>query len=334
MIISIFILVITYGYFFNKSTEKLIISNFEEGKAKNALKDLSDNLKYKVEEQTSELRNQKEKVEKALAVEKQAHELEKHANEELKHLDENKTDFMLITQHHLRTPLSVNNGFIDLMLSGIFGKIPTKIKDVILRLSESTQKEIDVVNELLDVSSYQIGKDMIHLDHSIDFEALMNETLKDLTAEAESKGIYLKYEKRGEIPKVPAYRMKLKLVLTNVIDNCIKYTAKGGVTVAMEVKNDKLLISVADTGIGLSDEVIQNLFKQSFHRGEQAKKLFAVGKGLGLYLSGKIIEGHHGRIWAESLGDGKGSGFYIELPVKQEINQSIKIENNTNINNK
>jgi len=334
LIVSIFILVIAYGYFFNKSTEKLIISNFEEGKAKNALKDLSDNLKYKVEEQTSELRNQKEKVEKALAVEKQAHELEKHANEELKHLDENKTDFMLITQHHLRTPLSVNNGFIDLMLSGIFGKIPTKIKDVILRLSESTQKEIDVVNELLDVSSYQIGKDMIHLDHSIDFEALMNETLKDLTAEAESKGIYLKYEKRGEIPKVPADRMKLKLVLTNVIDNCIKYTAKGGVTVAMEVKNDKLLISVADTGIGLSDEVIQNLFKQSFHRGEQAKKLFAVGKGLGLYLSGKIIEGHHGRIWAESLGDGKGSGFYIELPVKQEINQSIKIENNTNINNK
>jgi len=298
------------------------------------VQDFSKTLQQKVEEQTSELRNQKERVEKALVVEKQAHELEKHANEELKHLDENKTDFMLITQHHLRTPLSVNNGFIDLMLNGIFGKIPPKIKDVILRLSESTQKEIDVVNELLDVSSYQIGKDMIHLDHPIDFEALMNETLKDLTAEAESHNIYLKYEKQGDIPKIPADRMKLKLVLTNVIDNCIKYTAKGGVTVNMEVKNDKLLISVTDTGIGLSDEVIQNLFKQSFHRGEQAKKLFAVGKGLGLYLSGKIIEGHHGRIWAESRGDGKGSAFYIELPVKQEISQTTKVENNVSANNK
>jgi len=298
------------------------------------VQDFSKTLQQKVDEQTKEIREQKNKVEKALAVEKQAHELEKHANEELKHLDENKTDFMLITQHHLRTPLSVNNGFLDLMLNGTFGKIPAKIKDVILRLSESTQKEIDVVNELLDVSSYQIGKDMIHLDHPIDLEALMNETLKDLTAEAESHGIYLKYEKQGEIPNVPADRMKLKLVLTNVIDNCIKYTAKGGVTVTMEVKNDKLLISVTDTGIGLSDEVIQNLFKQSFHRGEQAKKLFAVGKGLGLFLSGKIVEGHHGRIWAESRGDGKGSGFYIELPVKQEINQSIKIENNINVNNK
>jgi signal transduction histidine kinase len=292
------------------------------------VQDFSKTLQQKVDEQTKEIRGQKEKVE-------QAFEIEKKANEELKNLDENKTQFMLITQHHLRTPLSVNNGFLDLMLAGTFGKIPAKIKDVILRLSESTQKEIDVVNELLDVSSYQIGKDVMHF-HPVDFESLMEETLKDLTAEAESKGIYLKYEKQGEIPKIPADRLKLKLVLTNVIDNCIKYTLKGGVTVTMKVENEKLLISVKDTGIGLSDEVIQNLFKQTFHRGEKAQRMFAVGKGLGLFLSGKIIEGHHGRIWAESRGDGKGSGFYIELPLKQEIIQQIKVENNVsaNANNK
>lgn len=297
------------------------------------VQDFSKTLQQKVDEQTKEIRDQKDKIEKAFEVEKKAHDLEKHANEELKHLDENKTDFMLITQHHLRTPLSVNAGFLDLMLNGTFGKIPVKQKDVVLRLRESTQKEIDVVNELLDVSSYQIGKEVIHF-HPIDFDALMEETLKDLTAEAEAKGIYLKYEKKGEMPKVPADRMKLKLVITNVIDNCIKYTAKGGVTVAMEIKNEKLLISVIDTGIGLSNEVIQNLFKQSFHRGEQAKKMFAVGKGLGLFLSGKIIEGHNGRIWAESRGAGIGSAFYIELPLNQDqsTDQQIKVENNVSAN--
>ncbi len=296
------------------------------------VQDFSKTLQQKVDEQTKEIRKQKDKIEEAFEVEKKAHELEKKALEDLRQLDTNKTDFMLITQHHLRTPLSVNAGFIDLMLGGTFGKIPAKLKGVILRIRESTQKEIDVVNELLDVSSYQIGKEAIHLDKPIDFEALMEETLKDLTAEAEAKGIYLKYEKHSEIPKVPADRLKLKLVLTNVIDNCIKYTGQGGVTVTMEVKNDKLLISVTDTGIGLSDEVIKNLFKQTFHRGEKAKRLFAVGKGLGLFLSGKIIEGHHGRIWAESRGDGKGSGFYIELPLKQEINQSLKVENTISAN--
>lgn len=289
------------------------------------VQDFNKTLQLRVDEQTKEIRDQKDEVQNAF-------ELERKANKELKHLDENKTDFMLITQHHLRTPLSVNAGFLDLMLNGTFGKIPAKQKDVILRLRESTQKEIDVVNELLDVSSYQIGKEMIHLDKPIDFEALMEETLKDLKTEAQDKGIYLKYEKLGEIPKVPADRLKLKLVLTNVIDNCIKYTVKGGVTVAMGTENDKLKITVTDTGIGLSEEAMQNLFKHSFQRGEQAKKLFAVGKGLGLFLSGKIIEGHHGKIWAESLGDGKGSAFHIELPLTQEINQQIKVENTINAN--
>lgn len=302
-------LIIAYGYFFNKTTEKIVVANFKEKKAKNDFKELSENLQQKVDEQTKELRGQKDKVEKAL-------ELEKKINEDLKNLDASKTDFMLITQHHLRTPLSVNAGFLDLMLGGTYGKIPAKLKHVILKLRESTQKEIDVVNELLDVSSYQLGKEIIRLDKLINIEELMEETLKDLKAEADAKGIYLKYEKLGNIPKIPGDRLKLKLVLTNVIDNCIKYTTEGGVTVFAEEKNNKFLISIADTGIGLPDETIRNLFKQTFQRSEQAKRLFAVGKGLGLFLSGRIIEGHHGRIWAESGGDGRGSKFYIELPIK------------------
>ena len=296
------------------------------------VQDFSGTLQLKVDEQTKEIREQKDKIEKAYEVEKQAHKLEKKALEDLRQLDANKTDFMLITQHHLRTPLSVNGGYIDLVLNGTFGRIPAKLKGVFLKLKESTQKEIDVVNELLNVSSYQIGKEAIHLDKPIDLEALMKETLKDLKVEAKTKGIYLKYEKKGEIPKIPADRTKLKLVLTNVIDNCIKYTTKGGVTVTMEIKNDKLLISVTDTGIGLPDEIIKNLFKQTFHRGEQAKRLFAVGKGLGLFLSGKVIEGHNGRIWAESRGEGKGSMFFIELPLKQETKQSLKVEDNISAN--
>jgi signal transduction histidine kinase len=304
----------------------------ENAKLYKQVQDFSDTLQQQVDEQTKEIRSQKDKIQKAYEVEKTAHKLEKKALDDLRQLDANKTDFMLITQHHLRTPLSVNAGFIDLILGGTFGKIPAKLKSAISKLKESTQKEIEVVNELLDASGYQIGKETIHLDKPIDLEALMEETLKDLTAEAKAKDIYLKYEKQGEIPKIPADRTKLKLVLTNVIDNCIKYTAEGGVTVTMEVKNDKLLISVTDTGIGLSDEVIKNLFKQTFHRSEQAKRLFAVGKGLGLFLSGKIIEGHNGRIWAESKGDGKGSGFYIELPLKQKIKQPIKVENNISAN--
>ena len=265
------------------------------------VQDFNKTLQQKVDEQTKNI--------------KEAYDMEKQAHEELKLLDQNKTEFMMITQHHLRTPLSVNAGFLDLLLNGQFGRIPAKIKNVILEVQESTQKEINVVNELLDVSSYQLGKDIIRLDPNIDVENLIDETLKDLRAEAENKGIYLKYTKEGAIPKIPSDRTKLKLALTNIIDNCIKYTIEGGVTVNLKSENSKLLITVRDTGVGIPKELIPNLFNQTFHRSEQAQKMFAIGKGIGLFLSGKIIDGHHGKIWAESEGEGRGSTFHIELPV-------------------
>lgn len=308
LIFSIFALVIAYGYFFNKSTEKLIISNFEEGKAKNSLKELSNDLQQKIDNQTRD-------ITKAYQSQRLAYELERKANKELKELDESKTQFMLITQHHLRTPLSVNMGYLDLLISGQFGKIPAKIKHVISEVQDSTQKEINVVNELLDVSSYQLGKEVIQLVPGVNMEALFEETLKDLRVEAEKKGIYLKFEKEGIIPAIPADRTKLRLALTNIIDNCIKYTIEGGVTVTLKTQNNKLLITIKDTGMGLTKAQIPNLFNQTFHRGEQAQKMFAVGKGIGLFLSGKIIEGHHGKIWVESEGEGKGSAFHIELPI-------------------
>lgn len=311
LIISLFVLVISYGYFFNKSTEKIIISNFEEKKAKNAFKDLNDNLQEKVDEQTKEIKEQKNEVQKA-------YDLEKKVNEELKHLDEAKTQFMLITQHHLRTPLSVNRGFLDLIKKGRYGKIPAKLQEPINELCDSTIKEIKVVNELLDVSSYQLGKKIMNLELEVDIENLIEETLKDLKIQAKNKGIYLKFEKQNNISKISADSTKLKLALTNIIDNCVKYTQKGGVEIKIKTENDKLKIEIKDTGMGIPKDKLQNIFKQAFHRSKQAQKIFAVGKGIGLYLSGKIIEGHNGKIWAESDGEGKGSIFYIELPINNK----------------
>jgi len=272
------------------------------------VQDFSKTLQQKVDEQTKEIRGQKEKIEKS-------YELEKRAHDELKQLDEAKTQFMLITQHHLRTPLSVNMGFLDLLLHNNYGKLSVKVKGVVKELSKSTLKEIKIVNELLNVSSYQLGKEVMHLEPNANVKVLMEETLKDLKVEAKKKGIYLKFKKEGSIPKISLDRIKFKLAFTNIIDNSIKYTKEGGVTVTLKTKGDKLLISIKDTGMGIPKEAIPNLFNQTFRRGEEAQKVFAVGKGIGLFLSGKIIEGHKGKIWAESDGEGKGSTFNIELPI-------------------
>jgi signal transduction histidine kinase len=301
VIISIFILVIVYGRFFDKSTEKIIEANFASTKAKGDLEELTKNLQKKVDEQTKEIR--------------EAYEVEKRAHEELKKLDDAKSQFMMITQHHLRTPLSVNMGYLDLLMTNQFGKIPEKIKEVLAKVQDSTLKEIDIVNDLLNVSQFQLGKEVIKLEEKINIRALFKEIAEDLKTEADNKKIYIKIEEQGKIPKISGDKIKLKLALANILDNAVKYTSKGGVDIKIKSDDSTLKIEIEDTGIGIPAEDQKNLFNQTFNRSQKAQKINVVGKGIGLYLSAKIIEAHNGKIWAESEGTGKGSAFHIELPI-------------------
>ena len=108
-------------------------------------------------------------------------------------------------------------------------------------------------------------------------------------------------------------RGKIKQVIGNIIDNSIKYTPHGGIHVWLTRKaNNKILLTVSDTGVGIKPEVLPNLFEK-FSRAPDASRTNIIGTGLGLYIAKKMIEAHHGRIWAESVGEGKGSSFFIEL---------------------
>ena len=98
-----------------------------------------------------------------------------------------------------------------------------------------------------------------------------------------------------------------------MIDNSIKYSPKGKVTITVEDRNAVKII-IADTGIGMTEEQLKTLFNRQFERDEKAKET-ASGKGIGLYLATQIIIAHKGNIWAESAGPGKGTTFYVELPL-------------------
>jgi signal transduction histidine kinase len=301
LIISIFILVITYGYFFNTSTEKIIVSNFEEKKAKNAFKELSENLQQKVYEQTKDI--------------KKAYEVEKQAHEDLKKLDNAKTQFMLVTQHHLRTPLTITMGYLDLLLGGTYGEIPKKSIEILKKVGISTGKEIKVVNDLLNMTSFQLGRGGIKLEPNVSIKDILKEIVNDLKPEVDVKNIYLKFSDSNNVPQVSADKSQLKMALTNIVDNAIKYTIKGGVDVTIKNKEGKLIVAVKDTGVGISKKYQKDLFDKTFQRSEEAWKINTVGKGIGLYLSAQIIKAHNGKILVESEGKDKGSIFYIELPI-------------------
>jgi len=262
--------------------------------------------------------NQKEKIEKMAVELEKAYVIEKKAKEEIEKIDKFKDQFLMVTQHNLRTPLTSMMGYSDLMLKGFFGKQNKKTTEVIQKFQGLTQGMIRMVNNFLDMAQFQLGKSVIMFKPDIDVEQLMGEIVQELQFKAESKGIYLKMEKPERKFLIAVDREKLKAAIFNVVDNAVKYTEKGGVGIKIQ-NHDTVKIIITDTGIGIAKEKLPGMFEQMFERSEEAKKVTSLGSGVGLYLSGQIIKAHKGKVWAESEGIGKGSTFHIELPMTNEV---------------
>lgn len=259
---------------------------------------------------------QRDKIERMAEDVKKAYEVEKKANDELKKLDEYKNDFMRQAQHDLRTPLTVMMGYSDLLLDGSYGKLPKQAADVIKRIISVTQGKLKDINNFLDSEQFKMGKGVVLLKPGVELSPILEEIMGVLNSKAKEKGIYLKLEKSKKAFTINADREKLKSAIFNVIDNAVKYTTKGGVTIKTE-NHDSVKIIISDTGIGMPKDRIKNMLETQFERTKQAEKT-ASGSGVGLYLSGQIIKLHNGKIWAESEGEGKGTTFHIELPIEKE----------------
>jgi len=301
LIISVFTLIIVYGYFFNKSTDKLIQTNFAQRKAEAlALREkITRDEAERIAIQERALRQRSEKLVR-----------------EFERLDRAKTQFLLATQHHLRTPLSIMKNYASMLLEGTYGKLGEIVKHPLSGIYVSIERLIKLVNEFLDVAQLQLGKGVLKKAKTDMINYLKKEIIEELLPLAKEKGLYLKLEPSKEkIPEIMIDQTKMKTAIYNVVDNGLKYTQKGGVTIKLQIVNGKLQIVVKDTGIGIKKEEIAELFEKTFERGKEAEKLYTTGRGIGLYISKNFIEAHQGKIWAESEGKGKGSTFYIELPI-------------------
>ncbi|OGZ63887.1 MAG: hypothetical protein A3A98_01205 [Candidatus Staskawiczbacteria bacterium RIFCSPLOWO2_01_FULL_40_39] len=244
---------------------------------------------------------------------KKAYAVEKQAKEELEQLDKIKDQFLAQTQHDLRTPLTSIMGYSDLLLGGTFGKLSKKTTEIIQKIQLLTNGMIKKANNFLDLAQFQLGKSAVELKPDVPVLSILEEIKTELEFKAQSKGVSLDLEKPKQELMINADREKLKAALFNIVDNSIKYTPKGGVTIKIE-NHTSVKIIISDTGIGISRERVGTIFETMFDRSEQAKKT-ATGIGVGLYLSTQIIKAHQGKVWAESEGEGKGSTFYIELPL-------------------
>jgi signal transduction histidine kinase len=236
------------------------------------------------------------------------------ANERLKKLDQAKSEFISIASHQLRTPLTIIKGYISMMLEGSFGKIGPVSRDALNKVYDSNERLVYLVENLLNISRIESGSLKFNYE-TMHLEKVVESVVEELREAAKAKNIQIEYDPpKKDLPLVKVDAEKIRQVLMNLIDNAIKYTSRGKVKVVFRKKGDNLFFSVTDKGMGISSEDIPHLFRK-FIRGQGAMLAHTEGTGLGLYVAKQMIDAHHGRIWVESQGAGKGSKFCFELPI-------------------
>jgi len=239
--------------------------------------------------------------------------------EKLEELNRLKSEFLSFASHQIKSPMTNIKGFIDLILDGIYGEINDKIREILTKVKNNINEEIDLVDNLLDLRKIEEGR-MEYNFAKFDLLELIREICDFYKIRALDKGLGLNCKINNESIFVNGDREKLKQVFDNLVDNAIKYTNSGFIEIDYEKSDSNVVIKVKDTGIGIKPDLLKNLFGQ-FIRDPSVKKTIK-GTGLGLFIAKEIIKAHKGKIWAESEGEGKGSTFYVELPILKEDNKA------------
>ncbi len=238
----------------------------------------------------------------------------KEANEALEMLNQAKTEFISISSHQLRTPLSIVKGYLSMVLDGDYGSVKKSLAKVLGKVYRSNERLINLVNELLNISRIESGRLEFRFE-PVELGKIARDIVEGFKIKAEAKRIELRFDSPKNLPKVNADAQKIKEVISNLLDNAIKYTERGWVAVKLDKKDKEMVLSVSDSGLGIELSERDKLFEK-FTRGQSSQSASSHGLGIGLYICKKFVEGHGGKIWAESEGPGKGSKFSFSLPIK------------------
>jgi len=234
-----------------------------------------------------------------------------------------KTEFVSLSAHQLRTPLSAIKWTLRMVLDGDLGPITEEQRDFIEKTYRSNERMINLINDLLDVARIEEGR-YLYKPVLVDFEPIVQSVIGSYKDEIEKKKIKFEFKKTEEkLPKVNLDVEKIRLAIDNLIDNAIRYTPSyGQVTVSLKHRKGEIEFSVKDTGVGIPRDQQERMFTK-FFRASNAIRMATEGTGLGLFITKNIIEAHGGKIWFESE-EGKGTTFYFTLPVKEEFGEFLK----------
>lgn len=240
-----------------------------------------------------------------------------------KEIDRMKTEFISLASHELRTPLTAIDGLVSMILDDEYGEVNSNLKRPLKDVATSSKRLMYLVNDLLDLSRIKAGRLKYTLSE-FDIAPVISEVCELLKPIAEAKGITLSIS-QVNAAVVLADIDKVKQILNNLIGNSLKFTDKGSIMLSTKIDNDRAVILVTDTGIGIAKEDQGRLFGQ-FQQLKSSKGR-PPGTGLGLYISKEMVRKMGGDLWLEKSEIGTGSTFAFSLPIaKSKLAQKIKDE--------
>jgi len=237
-----------------------------------------------------------------------------------KHMAEYKTpenltreETLSMISHELRTSLTASKWMLEMLQDGDVGELSPTQKEMINKLTTSNARMMDVATNLIMLSRASSEESRYNME-SIDIVNVIDSVVFEFGSEAFSQHIEMIYVKpTGDFPKVFGDESKLRIVFQNLIDNAIKYSKEGDrVVVSLSQKEDMVIVTVKDTGIGIADKDLPLVMSQ-FYRAPNAAKKAQAGSGIGLYICARIVEGHKGKIDIDSSLE-HGSAISVYLP--------------------
>jgi len=232
-------------------------------------------------------------------------------------IDKAKTEFVSLASHQLRTPATAVKWYSEMLLDKKLGKLSEKQSKYLEEVYHGNERMIKLIDNLLSVSRIELGK-MSPKIENVNVKKLLDDVVKEQSSEIKVRKHKIIVDKDGDLPAVQTDPILVRMILQNFLSNAIKYTPnKGQIECALEKKGPKMIFSIKDNGVGIPRNEQKRIFEKLF-RASTALPMDKEGNGLGLYIVRQVAESLKGRVWFES-DEGKGTTFYLELPIKNNV---------------